>query len=286
MRVVRAAVPGIADARRASAHAAGRGAARRRRRVAALPADGRDARDGRRALPGRDEAGRDPDQHRARRAGRRGGAGRGARERHLGGVGLDVLSVEPPPADHPLLRPARAVGRARRRHAAHRLGRDRGAPPARGRSRPTTFARSSPASARTASTDDASGCCGLGLAEQRDDDRARAAADRGARRGRSPARCPSASRPPRIGTVTAGPTSSDLMCAGMSSGPSVVCSKYGAFSGTARENQRSMSPRTSGSAFSLIDERRRRVLDEEVRQPDVERARARARAATISVVTR
>ena len=42
------------------------------------------------------------------------------------------------------------------------------------------------------------------------------------------------------------------MCAGMSSGPSVVCSKYGAFSGTARENQRSMSPRTSGSAFSLI----------------------------------
>ena len=43
------------------------------------------------------------------------------------------------------------------------------------------------------------------------------------------------------------------MCAGMSSGPSVVCSKYGAFSGTARENQRSMSPRTSGSAFSLIE---------------------------------
>ena len=80
MRVVRAAVPGSPTRRRRVAHAPRRGVARRRRRVAALPADGGDARHGRRAVPGGDEAGRDPDQHRARRADRRGGAGGGARE--------------------------------------------------------------------------------------------------------------------------------------------------------------------------------------------------------------
>ena len=48
----------------------------------------------------------------------------------LGGVGLDVLAVEPPPADHPLTDPRAPWAGARRRHAAHRLGRDRGAPAA------------------------------------------------------------------------------------------------------------------------------------------------------------
>ena len=41
------------------------------------------------------------------------------------------------------------------------------------------------------------------------------------------------------------------MCAGMSSGPSIVCVQYGASSGTASLNQDSKSSRTSGEAFSL-----------------------------------
>ena len=41
------------------------------------------------------------------------------------------------------------------------------------------------------------------------------------------------------------------MCAGMSSGPSIVCVQYGASSGTAALNQDSKSARTSGDAFSL-----------------------------------
>jgi hypothetical protein len=41
------------------------------------------------------------------------------------------------------------------------------------------------------------------------------------------------------------------MWAGMSSGPSSVCSQYGASSGTASLNHVSKSRRTSGDAFSL-----------------------------------
>ena len=129
MRVVRAAVPGSPP--RADARAARRGAARGRRRVAALPAH-----DATRGLVdarflGRDEAGRDPDQHRARRAGRRERAGRGARERPPRRRRPRRARRGAAPRRSPAHRPARALGRARRRHAAHRLGHGRGAPPAR-----------------------------------------------------------------------------------------------------------------------------------------------------------
>ena len=45
------------------------------------------------------------DQHRARRPGRRGGAGRRrCAAGQIAGAGFDVVTAEPPPADHPLMR--------------------------------------------------------------------------------------------------------------------------------------------------------------------------------------
>ncbi len=74
---------------------------------------------------------------------------------------------------------------------------------------------------------------------------------RGARTGRSPAtsRAPAAPAPPA--SVSDGPSSEALMCAGMSSSPSRVCVQYEAPSGTAWSNQASKSRRTSGEAFSF-----------------------------------
>ena len=48
------------------------------------------------------EARRDPDQHRARRADRRGGPDRGAAQRQIAQAGLDVFHAEPLKRDHPL----------------------------------------------------------------------------------------------------------------------------------------------------------------------------------------
>ena len=103
MRVVRAAVPGAptrAAARTPLAEAlppptSCRCTARSPPRRAAWSA----------RVPGGAEAGRDPDQHRARRPDRRGGVDRALGDGRLGGVGLDVLAAEPPPADHPLTDP-------------------------------------------------------------------------------------------------------------------------------------------------------------------------------------
>ena len=58
------------------------------------------------------------------------------------------------------------------------------------------------------------------------------------------------SSPSRTGSVSDGPSTDALMCAGMSSGPSIVCVQYGASSGTARSNQLSKSTRTSGEAVA------------------------------------
>ena len=60
------------------------------------------------------------------------------------------------------------------------------------------------------------------------------------------------------------------MWAGMSSGPSSVCVQPRKSSGTAASNHVSKSRRTSGEAFSLMRQRRRRVADEEVAQADLE----------------
>ena len=62
---------------------------------------------------------------------------------------------------------------------------------------------------------------------------------------------PSASRPSATGSDSDGPSTDDLMCAGMSSGPSSVCVQYGASSGTASLKYDSKSRRTSGDAFSF-----------------------------------
>ncbi len=70
-------------------------------------------------------------------------------------------------------------------------------------------------------------------------------------RGRSPARC--RGRPGRVGPARRGSTSVSiaLMCAGMSSGPSVRC-RYRPARGAARSNASDRSCSTSGSAFSWI----------------------------------
>lgn len=59
-------------------------------------------------------------------------------------------------------------------------------------------------------------------------------------------------RPLAIGMVMDEPTRLALMCAGMSSGPSMVCCKKGWCSGTILLKKDSKSTSTSGSAASLI----------------------------------
>ncbi len=53
-----------------------------------------------------------------------------------------------------------------------------------------------------------------------------------------------------MGSVSSGPVSADLMCAGMSSSPSSVC-VHANCSGTAASNHVRKSRRTSGEAFSF-----------------------------------
>ena len=60
---------------------------------------------------------------------------------------------------------------------------------------------------------------------------------RGARTGRRPARCRARAGRRATGSVSDGPSTEALMCAGMSSGPSTVWVQYGASSGTAASNQ-------------------------------------------------
>ena len=66
---------------------------------------------------------------------------------------------------------------------------------------------------------------------------------------------PKSKDPLEMGTVTDAPMSVDLTCAGISSGPSIVCRKNSLFhdSGTILLIAPSMSVRTSVSAFSFND---------------------------------
>ena len=66
------------------------------------------------------------------------------------------------------------------------------------------------------------------------------------------------------------------MCAGMSSGPSIVCVQYGASSGTASSNQDSKSRAHVGRGVLVERQRRRGVADEQVQQADAHVAAARA----------
>ena len=109
---------------------------------------------------------------------------------------------------------------------------------------------------------------------------------RGARTGRSPARCRAPGGRAAIGSVSDGPSSAALMCAGMSSSPSSVCVQYGA-----PLRDRLVEPRLEVAADvgrRVLVERQRggRVADQQVQQADLELARARAARSSTSRVTR
>ena len=220
----------------------------------------------------RDEAGRDPDQHRARRAGRRGGADRRAGERPPRRRRASTCS--PSSRRPPITRctDARAPWAGRVVVTPHiGWGDGRGAPPAgrRGDREPARLPRA--ASAATASTEPRQPL----VAHQRDDDRARAAVV-----------AVLAEVDPLPGAEREAPVADRdrhrradqqrLDVRGHVVGPLGRVLEVGrVLRHRAREPALHVAAHV-GIGVLVDRQRRRGVLDEQVRQPDLEAARARA----------
>ena len=252
-----------------------RGAGRRRRRAAApAAADPLPPRDGARPH-------RRPDRRRAR-----------ARARPRQPRSPSRAARSPPRASSPPRSPPNgplALAASKRILADAPTGPAGGAGSARPRSPSPVFAlrgrargrdRRSPRSATR------SGAAASASPHSGRDERARAAAVAVLAQVDRPATCRARAGRRRTGSVSDGPSSEALMCAGMSSGPSIVCVQYGASSGTASfEPGLEVAPHV-GRGVLVERQRRRRVADEQVQQPDAAARRARAAPRATSRVTR